>query len=176
MRIITFLITALVIHGCTDENNSEQETPVAIEKIDSSRINASSNSPETPSTPATRDLTGCYMRVMARDTFVAKLQQQGNEITGKLSFDNYQKDGSTGQVRGRLENGLIKLVYSFQSEGTNSVMDVYFKPVNNELVRGIGEMETRGDTAYFKNPDAVSFPEKDKITRVPCEQVPRKYQ
>ena len=176
MRIIAFLLPAIIILGCNDVNKSEKEKQISIGKKDTTPDNVPSNPPETPSSPAIRDLTGCYMRVMARDTFVAKLQLQGNEITGKLSFDNYQKDGSTGQVRGRMENGLIKLVYSFQSEGSNSVMDVYFKPVNNELIRGIGEMETRGDTAYFKNPDEVSFPEKDKITRVPCEQVPGKYQ
>jgi hypothetical protein len=174
MKIIPFLFLALVLLGCNDGNKPEEEKKVSRDASDTTRSN-SPDIPETSSTPSDQDLTGCYMRVMSRDTFVAKLQQ-GNEITGKLSFDNYQKDGSSGQVSGRLENGLIKLVYSFQSEGTNSVMDVYFKPLGNELIRGIGEMETRGDTAYFKNPALVSFPEKDKIFRMPCDQVPDKYQ
>ena len=117
---------------------------------------------------------GCFMSVMSRDTLVAHLQKSGNLVTGKLSFDNYQKDGSTGSVKGVQEGDIIKLTYSFASEGTNSVMDVYFKVGEKSITRGIGEMQTRGDTAYFVNPSAIKY-EGTELTRMDCEQVPVKY-
>ncbi|MBK8494901.1 MAG: hypothetical protein IPL50_07650 [Chitinophagaceae bacterium] len=52
---------------------------------------------------------------------------------------------------------MLKLDYVFASEGMNSVMEVYFKYKDGILVRGIGEMKTNGDTAYFINPALIKY-------------------
>ena len=114
------------------------------------------------------------MQVLKRDTFVARLEVRGDSITGKLSFDNYQKDGSSGSVRGIVEDGIIKLVYDFHSEGMQSVMDIYFKHAGDSLVRGIGVIQTRGDTAYFEDPGAIEF-SGSVLKKMPCIMVPAKY-
>ena len=54
------------------------------------------------------DISGCYMQVLKRDTFAVILKQDGNTVTGKLSLDNYEKDGSTGTVTGKKEAGILK--------------------------------------------------------------------
>lgn len=117
---------------------------------------------------------GCFMQVLQRDTFAANLHQNGKDITGKLSFDNYEKDGSTGTVNGKLEDDVLKLFYSFASEGMNSVMEVYFKYSDGKLVRGTGDMENKGDTAYFTDAAAIQY-QGEALQKLPCETLPAKY-
>lgn len=121
------------------------------------------------------NISGCYMRVVERDTLAASLQQNGSVITGKLSFDNYQKDGSTGTVSGTADGDVLKLLYSFQSEGMNSVMEVFFKISEGGLIHGIGEVAVKGDTAYYVNDAHISYPAKNKLMNLPCEKLPEKY-
>lgn len=119
-------------------------------------------------------VAGCFMQVLKRDTFAASLKQNGNNVSGKLSFDNYEKDGSTGTVHGKLQGDVLKLFYSFASEGMNSVMEVYFKYSDGKLVRGTGDMDNKGDTVYFKNPGAIKY-DGGALQKLPCETLPAKY-
>lgn len=129
----------------------------------------------TETRESSNNISGCYLRVLQRDTLAASLQQVGNTVTGRLTFDNYQKDGSSGSVNGELNGNILKLVYSFQSEGMNSVMHVYFKVVENGLIHGIGEVAVKGDTAYFKDTSNISYPVGNLLTRIPCDKLPAKY-
>ena len=114
------------------------------------------------------------MEVLKRDTFSASLVQQDKAVTGKITFDNFEKDGSSGMVNGYLENGIIKLSYSFQSEGMVSVMQVWFKKEGDLLIRGLGEMNVKNDSSYFTNPMAVRF-EGSKLHSIDCKNLPAKY-
>lgn len=124
--------------------------------------------------PADNIVEGCFMQVLQRDTFAASLKQNGNDVTGKLSFDNYEKDGSTGTVHGKLQGDVLKLFYSFASEGMNSVMEVYYKYDDGKLLRGTGEMNNKADTAYFTNPAAIKY-DGGALQKLPCETLPAKY-
>lgn len=117
----------------------------------------------------------CYWQVLKRDTFVASLSQKGNRVNGKLSFDNFEKDGSSGMVVGENKQGIMKLWYSFESEGMKSVMEVWFKKQGDFLLRGTGNMNVKSDTSYFTDPDAVDFSDSQKLKKVDCNEVPSKY-
>lgn len=121
------------------------------------------------------DLSGCYLRVLKRDTLALSIQQSGKTITGKLSFDNFEKDGSSGTVSGIIDNDILKLIYSFQSEGMHSVMEVYFKVEGTALIHGIGEVATKSDTTYYAHPNDVSYPAKNKLVKINCDQLDQKY-
>jgi hypothetical protein len=125
--------------------------------------------------PANSNPADCYWQILKRDTLVASISQKGNLVSGKLSFDNFEKDGSSGNVSGKSENGILKLWYSFESEGMKSVMEVWLKKQGNVLIRGTGEMNTRSDTAYFTNPAAVEFAGSQQMKKVDCAEVPAKY-
>lgn len=120
-------------------------------------------------------VAGCYMRVMGRDTLVVRLNQSGQAINGNIYFDNYQKDGSSGTATGNINKDTIHLHYSFQSEGTHSVMEMYFQVKDNELIRGIGDMGVKGDTAYFTSVASLTFPGKEKVSKIPCSVLPIKF-
>lgn len=121
------------------------------------------------------DLDGCYMQVLKRDTFVLTVDQTGKMLSGKLTFDNYEKDGSTGRVNGIADGDTLKLWYSFASEGMNSVMQIYFRKNSNTLVRGLGPMDVKSDTTYYTDPGAMEYTEGQALSKILCEEVPEKY-
>ena len=164
MKLFLFFAMIAILSSCNNTGELNMEEP-RVKDSTEQELNLEKN-----------NITGCYMRVLERDTFVAVLKQNKERVTGKLSFDNYQKDGSTGVVEGMIEDNIIKLTYSFQSEGTNSVMDIYFKKEGEGLVRGIGEIGIRGDTSYFINTDNVEYPPGDILRKIDCKEIPSKYQ
>ena len=141
---------------------------------DSTLTSTNTTKPDKPVDAIVHDISGCYMQVLKRDTFAVILKKNGNDITGRLSFDNYEKDGSTGTVKGKMEGGILKLIYSFASEGTNSIMEVYFKYQDSTLIRGIGEMTTNGNSAYFKDPPSIKY-NGSVLTKMNCDNLPEKY-
>jgi hypothetical protein len=120
-------------------------------------------------------ITGCYLRVIQRDTLAAFLSQEGNLISGKLAFDNYHKDGSTGTVTGVVHNDILKLVYRFQSEGMTSISEVYFKLTPGGLIHGNGEIKVKGDSAYYADHNNIFYNDKEVLAKIDCNILPEKY-
>jgi hypothetical protein len=180
MHYLILLLFVLTFTAC---NNNTETT--STETNDTLVQNSNEkNDDSTPMLPGDKNgeksdggLTGsCYMQILQRDTIVLHIDSESeNNISGKLSFDNYQKDGSTGTVKGKREGDVLQLVYSFQSEGTNSVMEVYFKEKNDGLVRGVGEIKIKGDTAYFVHPEQITYPSNGVMKKTDCLEVPAKY-
>ena len=170
----SLVLLSLFYLGVSCKNNG---TPSS-KKKDSTTEQSSNKKDKTDKFPGRQSLTSdesCYMQVLKRDTIVMRLEKKGTEISGRLSFDNYEKDGSSGTVRGWQDGEVIKLVYSFASEGSNSVMEVFFKVIADDLVRGVGDMHTRGDTVYFVHPESVNFAGDAIMKKLDCAQVPGKY-
>ena len=169
-RVFIFLL-AFFILSCNSNSSSreaknDESLPGKEERNDSSV--ATSNDRES-------NLSGCYWKVLQRDTFVLHLEQSGDGLTGKLSFNNFQKDKSSGKVHGKIESDIVKLWYSFQSEGMQSVMEVYFKKQGDHLVRGLGPVEVKGDSAFFNNDKNVEYRSDQTFTRVDCSILPSRY-
>lgn len=171
MRNLSWLLIICFSSSCNSNENATDsiKDSTAIENSDTK-----DKSKETNTEPAFAD-AACYMQVLKRDTIVARIEKNGNTILGRLSFDNFEKDGSTGTIKGKQEGDILQLLYSFTSEGTNSVMEVFFKEKENELLRGVGEMQMRGDTAYFVNPSQITYAEDSRMQKISCEEVPAKY-
>jgi hypothetical protein len=124
---------------------------------------------------ATTDFNGCYWKISGRDTIVAWLAQTENTLTGKLSFDNFEKDGSSGTVHGTIEGDTARLWYSFESEGMKSVMEIRFRKNGDRLLRGTGVTQVNGDTSLFSDNQPVEFNEDFALVKTDCGQVPGKY-
>jgi len=125
-------------------------------------------SPNAENMPVS-DLTGCYMKIVGRDTAILMLEQKGKDYSGKMIYDNYEKDGSSGTIKGKEDKGILKLWYDFNSEGMHSVTEVYFKKDNGKLLRGIGDMDTKTDTAYFIS--GINYSDKEAFTKVDCGSI-----
>ena len=164
MRSIIALLTILFF-SCN--NNSVPETKSEAQKEkDREAIDKSYS---------LTDVSGCFWKITGRDTLVAWLAQTENTITGKLSFDNFEKDGSSGTVHGTIEGDIIKLWYSFESEGMKSVMEVWYKKQGDALLRGIGPSKVNADSSYFSDHSAIKFAEDQALKKVDCADVPERY-
>lgn len=156
-----FLLLAFLF-ACNDSGNNEEKTVAP----DSSTQNPSAG-------PA--PVHNCFRSILKRDTMVACLYIKGNDVTGRLTFDNFEKDGSSGDVHGTLHQDTVKLWYDFNSEGMKSVMEVYFLKKGDQLVRGIGDVATKGDTAYFSRKGDITFDANQTFDYVECNAVDEKF-
>lgn len=164
-QIILSGIIAFTIIACNNkEANDSSDTILDAQTPVDSPVNT--NPPS---------ITGCYLRVTERDTLVAVLRQDGDSVSGKLTFDNYQKDGSSGSVEGVLENGILKLVYRFESEGMKSISQQYFKVTAEGLIQGLGQVEVNDDSAFYSHPADLSYDPKDLLRKTDCAGLPGKY-
>ena len=174
MRLLFFIFfVATLTASCGNNASSEQ-------KIDTTVVqNNSSNETDSNKTHYTNhpgvDVSGCYWKILKRDTFAIHLNQKGNTVSGKLSFDNFEKDASSGTVTGTINGIIIQLIYSFASEGMNSVMEVYFKKDSGQLLRGIGNMDVKNDTSFFTDPNAIVYTPDQAFNQIPCEDLPAKF-
>ena len=168
-----YFIILLFLFCSSCNNNTKTANPEI--KDTGSGESSTQDKQDTPAPATNFEGANCYMQILQRDTIVLHLEKSGDAISGKLSFDNYEKDGSTGTVKGREEKNVLKLIYSFASEGMNSVMEVYLKKEGDDLVRGVGEMQTKGDTVYFLYPDKITYPGNGIMQKTDCSKVPAKY-
>ena len=160
MRLMFFTGLILVFFSCDYRRN------VQIMNIDSVKV---SNEDKTVIREAARlQVEGCYLYVNKRDTLMAQLTQSGDSVKGNLLFDNFEMDGSRGTLRGKLDGQIIRLWYDFESEGSNSVMQVIFKKTGDSLIRGNGEMENQGDTVYFLQNKELSFADGTILLKTDC--------
>ena len=158
--VLTACLAFTLLLSCND--SGEHQTPAENKDV------------QPDATTKLVDFSGCYVSIMGRDTFATQLMQDGQDVNGRLSFDNFEKDASSGTVTGRVDGNIIGLQYQFQSEGMQSVMEVYFKVLGDSLLRGIGEMSTRGDTAYFVDRDNIRY-EGSAFKKIPCDDLNEKY-
>ena len=116
--------------------------------------------------PVVQDgVVGCYVARLGQDVYTLNILSQSGEIfDGKLVFKNFQKDSSSGPFKGTYKDGILLGDYSFNSEGTDSVMQVIFKKVGDSFVRGYGEVTEDGtrfvDLNNIDYDSAYSYPYK----------------
>lgn len=92
------------------------------------------------------NIVGCYVATLAKDVYTININSQNNQsVEGTLTFDNFEKDSSSGTFGGTYIDGILLGEYSFQSEGMDSVMQVIFKKQGNDFVRGFGPVNATGD-------------------------------
>ncbi|HEU4860842.1 MAG TPA: hypothetical protein VFT15_13440 [Chitinophagaceae bacterium] len=163
VKYILFILLSGKLLSCNNTIQTNERSSAA-KSSDTSKTTAQ----ETGEKPAA-DLDGCYMKIIGRDTAIVMLEQKGKEISGKMLYDNYEKDGSRGTVKGKEDGEIIKLWYDFTSEGMHSVMEVYFKKEAGRLLRGVGSMDAKTDTTYFIS--GINYSDKEAFNKVNCSVV-----
>lgn len=92
-------------------------------------------------------ITGIYIGYLANDVYVLTISSlEGESISGTLDIKNFEKDSSTGPLKGTYKNGILLADYIFQSEGTESVGWVAFKKVADGFVRGYGNIASETES------------------------------
>lgn len=167
MQILFIFICLFSIISCNNNKGNSTELDSTVTRL------PTKPTVETPDSIV--NVSGCYMKKLDRDIYVLQLEQTGAAVTGKLQFDNYQKDDSKGIVKGIVDGNIVKLWYDFTAEGMHSIMEKYFQKQGDGLVHGIGGTEVKGDSAFYKDPAAINFEEKQLFTKVDCALIPEKF-
>lgn len=103
-------------------------------------------------------ILGCYVATLGKDIYaITLLEEDKGNVSGRLAFNNYEKDSSSGSFKGTYVDGILLGNYAFNSEGMNSDMQVIFKKVGDTFVRGYGDVNTEGDKVLFKDLSSITY-------------------
>ena len=114
-------------------------------------------STDTIDIPATNDpiesstLQTCYMTAVGKDSVFITLEDNLGTITGKMRYKNFEKDSSSGDLMGNQNGDTIKLMYTFDAEGSTSEREIYFLKKDGKLLEGLGDHIEEKQTSKYKN-------------------------
>ena len=101
---------------------------------------------------------GCYTSVLRKDKYTFEiLGSENGLVSGRLSYNNYEKDSSSGAFLGVFKDNILLGEYSSFSEGSSSIRQVIFKKINQNLMQGYGPMVFAGDKEIFDNTNNVVY-------------------
>lgn len=120
-------------------------------------------------TQETNPIIGCYVATLGKDVYTLSITSQDKEFAaGTLSFKNFEKDSSSGTLAATYKEGILLGDYTFDSEGSTSVMQVIFKKTTDGFVRGYGEVDSTGTS--FADLGDITYDEKAIFKTTPCSQ------
>jgi hypothetical protein len=100
----------------------------------------------------TSSAVGCYVAHLQKDTYTLIIDTDaGGSVTGRIAYNNYEKDSSSGTFVGTFTGGVLLGTYSFQSEGMDSSIQYIFKHTGDDFIQGFGPIETIGNKEVLVN-------------------------
>jgi hypothetical protein len=107
---------------------------------------------------ATNSIIGCYVAHIQKDMYALIVQsEEKGVITGKIAFNNFEKDDSSGSFTGTFNQNILFGDYSFNSEGMRSDRQLIFKQVGGNFIEGFGNVKTAGDTEMFADINTITY-------------------
>lgn len=112
--------------------------------------------------------SACYSSIMGKDTFKLKVEVFPNVVTGKLSYQFFDKDSNKGQFNGHLHGDTLLADYKFMSEGKLSTRQVIFLIKDSVATEGYGDMEEKEGKMVFKDVSKVTFGKGLTFVKTEC--------
>lgn len=151
MKPLIFILALLVIiaASCTSDNKSKVDTDTA--EVIALDTTFSATTPKTSS-------SDCYVYIKNRDTASLIIKIDGEELTGDLNYNLFEKDRNKGTIAGEMKGDTIIAEYTFDSEGLRSVREVIFvKRIDGNIYEGTGEVIEKGGKMIFKDRSTLKF-------------------
>lgn len=148
--IIAAFVLAITLMGCKKE--TPEVTPT--------------EPTEEETKPVVVPKTECYAYELKGNKIDMQVDYDGTNLSGTLNYLFAEKDNNVGTFTGKLENEILLLEYTFQSEGVQSVRQVAFQIQGDKLVEGYGEMTDDG--THFKDVSTLKFDSKMPLTKIDC--------
>jgi hypothetical protein len=115
-------------------------------------------------------LGNCFRYINNRDTVTLKLVVVGENISGELVYDYFEKDRNVGSIQGTIKDSILIAEYLYMSEGTQNKRPVIFKKTGDSYTEGSGEMEMVGEKLQFHNPDSLDYSAGIVLKPVDCNE------
>ena len=110
----------------------------------------------------------CYSSIVKKDTVLLNALMTGDSITGSLGYKLYEKDQNNGSILGKMYGDTLKAMYTFMSEGKESIREVIFIKQDSLLVEGSGELKEMNGKVVFDNSRDIKF-DGLVLAKVPCK-------
>lgn len=152
-----YLFAMLAITGFIASCQNNSNTKDVSESITEKR-NVTSNTKE------------CYLYIKNKDTVSLTLNKVGNDVTGDLTYNLYEKDRNYGTITGKMKGDTLLLNYTFDSEGVSSVRQLAFLKKDNQLIEGFGPEEEKNGTMVFKKLSDLKYdPKSIVLSKTTCK-------
>ncbi|KEY19506.1 hypothetical protein [Kaistella antarctica] len=164
--ILSALVMSLTMISC------EKKTTDLVTSDDS--LDSMIVVPETNEPIESSSLQTCYMQATGKDSVFVSLEDNLGTIIGKMRYKNFEKDSSVGDLVGSQNGDTLKLMYTFEAEGTTSEREIYFLRKGSDIIEGIGEHTTEGIKSKYENSAKLKY-EGHILTQVDCTDFEKKF-
>jgi len=111
---------------------------------------------------------GCYVARIDKDIYTLVIEEEKEgKVSGKLAYNNFEKDSSSGTLVGNYEDEVLLGNYLFTSEGMESDREVIFKRSGENFIQGFGPVNSFGGKETFKDISEVTYNPSHTFTKSP---------
>jgi hypothetical protein len=161
--LFTFLAIALLI-SC---NNKTNGTTAVTDSATDGSVHA--NATDTIVTNAKPfALAGCYQMTIKKDSAFLDLNLNDTIVTGKLTFNFFEKDKNSGTLKGVLRNEQIFADYTFKSEGVTSVREIILQIKDGTLLQAYGDLKEANGKLVFADRNKLQYQRANPFIKVDC--------
>ena len=111
--------------------------------------------------------TNCYLLALNKDSTIISLiiDKRGN-VTGKMHWKPYQKDGAVGNLSGKKSNDTIIALFDYIIEGSKQLEEKVFVLSDDKLIELIGQLDDKSGILTIK--DLKKATVRSTLTSVDC--------
>jgi hypothetical protein len=164
MKYLLILSIVFSLCSCDSENRKNSQNN---EIFNQDTTTASGSTGSIPTNNS--DWSGCYDLNIEKDSAFMKLSKTAGGYGGSLQYKRFEKDSNDGTVSLIEDSKYLKGWYRFQSEGKNTVREIYFRKAGTSLEEGYGEITMLGDTVLYKYPATLDFESKHPFLKANCK-------
>lgn len=146
---------------CTLALSCEKKTDSTVQDVNRDSLTINESDIEVEAIPHS-----CWLEAKGNDSLFAMIDDNLGTVTGKLKYQNYQKDSSSGDINGISSGDTLKVDYIFQSEGVTSTREIWFLKKNGNLIEGIGDYDESGER--YKDPKNIKFEGGHSLAPAEC--------
>lgn len=160
-KITTSLVFCIIIAfgglaACTSTDSSAPNAPTA-----------PSAEPEASTSGST---TTCYLFALNKDTTTVSLSITGDQVSGKMDWQPYEKDGAHGTLSGKKNaNGELELLYSYVIEGSHQTETKVMKIEGKQLLIKKGELIDPKFDGNLQYKDVAAATYSEILPEVACQ-------
>lgn len=126
-------------------------------------VKAAADSLLTTEQAIAKSVLGCYFTDAENQLSILNItNHEHTSVAGQLILRPFQNDKAKGTFTGNYENGILRGIYTFESEGFQSQREMFFKRVKNGFIPGYGPVEiTENRVEKLQRPLQLKWREKE---------------
>jgi len=116
-----------------------------------------------------QNAVACYQYIKNRDTAALTVKTVGNQVSGSLGYNLYEKDKNSGTFNGLVKGDTLIADYTFHSEGKISVREIALLKQGDKLIEGFGDVQEIKGNVKFKDISKLKFDNSMVFSKIDCK-------